>query len=580
MGTKVGKTKYLPPVSKEWKNSVYNYYSRHNIDFPVTDLKINSLIKGYFGLYFHHQFAEHKYISRKKKRKSFLKILVSKAEIKHTNNKAIVTIYVFNKERSVLWRKIRNSSVDILNWVIGLQKEYKDDPAKFLSSPLIKTEARGGTKDPRGSSEGSRVVLHPELPKQPTPTALHVRRLLAKDTTCLPSPGLLWIQSDSTSMFSKFLSFTIPDLEEMRHIYFRWFTLSAKNHASLRIEKDITRSNQWKSSTFRLHVRLRRVYAKIQRVFSVMRRFALKLTLNRWKFSEIFLNKLIKFISRYYGKKVEFNIVNLKSLASNTDIFTDILTSKLKKEKTPPMRRIDSLLSRVVLPKVNRIIERGRIEKEVNLALIENKYRNLHLSSLINKASLQEWREEWWSSDFEGPVSGVDHPVERTESLPSQLATPSLAATGSLATYKDNLNKLLYNIYYKSNSSSVGASKIHEYAKSCRVSSDKGLAHAGASEAYEFYSWKLRDIILDEIKYKSMAGAKVIVKGRLTRRYRADRALFKYKWKGGLKNIDSAFKGLSTVIFRGFRDSNVDSSRSASKRRIGSFGVRTWIAGK
>ena len=38
-------------------------------------------------------------------------------------------------------------------------------------------------------------------------------------------------------------------------------------------------------------------------------------------------------LGKYYGKKVEFNIVNLKCIAYNSDIFTEILTLKLKKEK-------------------------------------------------------------------------------------------------------------------------------------------------------------------------------------------------------------------------------------------------------
>jgi hypothetical protein len=77
-----------------------------------------------------------------------------------------------------------------------------------------------------------------------------------------------------------------------------------------------------------------------------------------------------------------------------------------------------------------------------------------------------------------------------------------------------------------------------------------------------------------------MGGARLIVKGRLTKRYRADRAVYKLKWKGGLKNLDSAFKGLSTVVFRGHLDSNVEKTILTSKRRIGSFAVRGWFSGK
>ena len=64
----IGRTKYLPPVSKEWKNSVYNYNSNILVNYPVNDLKINSLIKSYFNLYFNPKFLNNKYISRKKKK--------------------------------------------------------------------------------------------------------------------------------------------------------------------------------------------------------------------------------------------------------------------------------------------------------------------------------------------------------------------------------------------------------------------------------------------------------------------------------------------------------------------------------
>ena len=76
------------------------------MNYPVYDLNINSLIKSYFNLYFNHKYVGHKYISRKRKRKSLNKIFVSKAEIKHTNSKAIITIYIYNREKLTLLKKI------------------------------------------------------------------------------------------------------------------------------------------------------------------------------------------------------------------------------------------------------------------------------------------------------------------------------------------------------------------------------------------------------------------------------------------------------------------------------------------
>ena len=109
--------------------------------------------------------------------------------------------------------------------------------------------------------------------------------------------------------------------------------------------------------------------------------------------------------------------------------------------------------------------------------------------------------------------------------------------------FKDNLNKLLYNLYYKN--------IVEAQAFS---TSNTELSNSSLNKAY--YR-KLRDIIFENIKYKVMGGVRLEVKGRLTKRYRADRSVYKLKWKGGLKNIDSSFKGLSTVIFRGYLNSNV-----------------------
>jgi hypothetical protein len=408
----MGKTKYLPPVAKEWKNNVYNYNSKNIMNYPVYDLNVNSLIKGYFNMYFENKFLKHKFISPKKKRKSLNKIFVSKAEIKHTNSKAIITIYVYNRERLILLKKIK-----------GLKK-------KFLKLVVF----------------------------------------------------LLILNTSSNKIF-KYLPFS-------------------------GIRQNINKSF--------VNPSIKSLSRKIYRILEIIRKYRLRLSLNKYKLEDKFLFKLSQFIGKYYGKKIEFNIVNLKSIAYNGDIFTEILTSKVKKEKSSPIWRINTLLSKVVFPKANRIIERGRVEKNVDLEFVGNKYKNLNISSIIN------------TNVF----------------------------------VKDNLNKLLDDLHFKTN-----LEKENKLNKD-NISLDK-VSYL-----------KIRDIILDNIKYKNMGGAKLIVKGRLTRRYRADRALYKLKWKGGLKNIDSAFKGLSTVVYRGYLDSNVEKSMVTSKRRIGSFAVRGWFSGK
>jgi len=50
------------------------------------------------------------------------------------------------------------------------------------------------------------------------------------------------------------------------------------------------------------------------------------------------------------------------------------------------------------------------------------------------------------------------------------------------------------------------------------------------------------------IKYKNIGGIRIEVKGRLTKRYRADRSVYSLRLQGGLKNIDSSFQKMNTVL--------------------------------
>ena len=105
--SEVGKTRYFPPVSKEWKNSIYAFNQNNIKNMAIYDININLLIKSFFNLYFNPKFLYNKYRSIKYRSLSFNKIYASKAEIKHTNNKAIFTVYVYNREKIALLKKIK-----------------------------------------------------------------------------------------------------------------------------------------------------------------------------------------------------------------------------------------------------------------------------------------------------------------------------------------------------------------------------------------------------------------------------------------------------------------------------------------
>lgn len=383
----VGNTKYFPPVSKEWKNSIYVFNPNNLKNFPVYDININSLIKNFFNLQFNYKFLLKKYKSYRLRSASFNKIYASKAEIKHTNNKAILTVYVYNREKISLLKKIRLLNKSFYNEVKLLISENK----KILGFY---------------NSEDSNIIYNKSI-----------KALLDKN-------------------------------------------------------------------------------------LKVLRKYKLRLSLNKSKFEEKLLYKLKNFIIKYYNKKVEFNIVNIRSVVFHTDFFTKIVTSKLLNRKANILATMDNILNKVVLPKVNRIVEKSLVKKSLNL--LENKYKYLNLSFILN----------------------------------------------------NNLSELLNSLYYN---------LIVDYYNNNNLNKDY---------------FKIYEIIFNSINYKNMAGIRLEAKGRLTKRYRADRATFKVRWKGGLKNIDSSYKGLSSVNMRGYVKPNLDYSIFTSKRRIGAFAVKGWISGK
>lgn len=333
----VGSTRYFPPVSKEWKNSIYVFNQNNLKNFPIYDINVNNLIKNFFNLHFNSKFLYTKSRPSRLRSSSLNKIFASKAEIKHTNKKAILTVYVYNREKISLLKKIKM-----------LKKSFYNK----------------------------------------------IKLLIFKN--------------------KKILGFYNP--EDSNIIY----------------NKSIK--------------------ALLYKNLKLLRKYKLRLSLNKYKFEEKLLYKLKNFIVKFYNKKVEFNIVNIRSVVFHSDFFTKILTSKLIKRKANILYTMDTILNKVVLPKVNRIVEKN-LKKKKNLNILENKYKYLNISFILKNSSLSELLNNLYYNVIK------DY-------------------------YNNNLNKDYFRIY---------------------------------------------EIIFNSINYKNMGGLRVEAKGRLTKRYRADRALFKVR---------------------------------------------------
>lgn len=392
----VGEVKYLPPVSKEWTNTIYAYNKHNVMNLPVNNNNIQNLIKLYFNMRFVPKFIKRKYKPYWVRRKSINKIYVSNAEIKHTNSKALVTLYTFNREKITLLNKV-----------------------KFLKKGLLK-KIKFFLQNKKFNTQKNRF-----------------------------------------------------NIQQDKYFKGKKLTMSLKRELTIFLKRELT----------------------------ILRRFKLRLDLNRYKFEEKLLYRLSNILGMFYNKKLEFNIVNVKSIMFNTDFFTKVLAQKLKKKKINVLRLMNYILNKVTIPKIDTIVKKKsnlKIKKSIDFNLLENKYLNSDLTSILKENNFNTF-----------------------------------------------LNQLYYNII------------------------------SGDTKHYD----KVYDILFNSIKYKNMAGVRLQIKGRLSKRNKADRASVKVKWKGSLKNPYSSYSGLSGVKFRGYLNSNVDYTMLAAKRRVGSFAVKGWISG-
>ena len=229
---------------------------------------------------------------------------------------------------------------------------------------------------------------------------------------------------------------------------------------------------------------------------------------NNLKFDGGFISKLIDLVKQVYNKKVEFNIVNLKKMHLNSDVYTQAVSLKLKNRDNKLYRVLKASLRKIKLPVIKKIDE---IQKRPNRdEFLVNIIRNNTIDTMLKRIKKNKIRN-------------------------------------------DNLNKLLLKFYPLADNL-----KLKVIKKPFSI----------------IRSFSLEDYVLRSLKHLNLRGIRVEAKGRLTRRFTASRSVSKMRCKGGLKNVDSSFRGLSTIMLRGIVKSNLQYSTINSKNRNGAFGIK------
>jgi len=369
--------KHYPSAVREWNNSIYVFNKNAINLLPQATELVNKLIKSYFNLYnlkLERKIRSNRLLRRLRKLSSN-KIYVSNGEFKHTNNKVVITLYLFNRQKFNIDKKIRK----------GFYKTWSNQDVLNKRWPLIQAKAIQSIK----KWNKKKLVL------------IDIMESYTKNKQIIDYKNL-----------SKYIILFYKKL----------------------IKKSLDK--------YLLH----KYYQQL--VF-----------INKSKFNYNYLQFLKKYIEKIYNKNVEFNLVNLRRFYLNSDILSESITIKIRKNRRKLLKYLNTLKRKVKV----------RNKKNIFYQPILNKFNN----------------------------------------------------------------------------------------------TDKKY---------------LEEVVLRNIKYKHVTGFRLETRGRLTRRYTASRSVSKLRYKGNLLNIDSSYRGLSSVLLKGNQKSNLQHTKLNSKTRIGSFGIKGWIS--
>lgn len=484
-----GKTRHFTPAAQEWYNSIYTYNANYVKNLPVADKNLMNLLKSYFNAQLNKEFLKTKIkpLQMRFKRLSTKRTFIGKGHLKHTNNKVIITLFVYNTEGMffsslframnikaffpkkdlkyrIAWEDEENIKITYNRW-FTLREYFHDREHKGWYYSYISSIIEGFT-DRLDKINGYLSKI----------TDLASKKVLTSD--------------DKLMLFG---ALALPQPEKFNN--------------------DITNLNYPLYTDYK--------FKSESHYLNKYNMYGLLLRLNKIKFNDTFLSKLIYLVNKIYKKKIEFNIVNLKKMHLNSDIYTQAVSLKLRNKNNRLYRILKASLRKVKLPNIRRVSEKQN--KSNKDELLVNKIRNNIISFMFRDDN------------------------------------------------KDPLNNLL--LYFYPSADNI---KVKRWSALVRAT-QKGKEY---EEIKGLRSISLASYVRSWLKHMKLRGIRIEAKGRLTRRATASRSVFKMKLKGGLKNVDSSFRGLSTIMLRGHAKSNVQYSILNSKNRNGAFGIKGWVSSK
>lgn len=330
--------RHFPSSTKSWYNSVYCYDKNMVKSMPFLDKIVDNIIRMYFNLNSNVNLNKRNIRWRTKARfRSVRKIFVSKTEVKHFNDKIIINLYTYNKTKKYYTKKLSRLYRRIFRYIGSSNSRFNFIVNKMVSGINInKFSFRRLKKKYRKEKKYKKYV---KLYIYKYFSNLNKKILLFNRYNNLVYLKFKRIYRRGSTIFNRFLTrshytfkllknknlYRIFNIIKNKRLYFK-----LKNLRSLDKFK-----NKYYNTFLRETLRKEMLYFKYSQLLNT----------DAYKFNNIYLSRLSNIIKNVYGKKIEFNIINLKYIYLDSHIFSESIALKIRNRKNNLIRILKKALS-------------------------------------------------------------------------------------------------------------------------------------------------------------------------------------------------------------------------------------------
>lgn len=315
---KVYDFKHFPSSVREWNNSIFVYNKNALRIIPNTTKSAIKLIKSYFDLY--NQSIEEKLrvknFFNRFRRFSSNKIYISNGEFKHTNNKVIITLYLFNRQKN-------NFLLTLKKWYI---KRYSKKKLGLKNELLMKK--LGFKKDYRKENLSFKIILLKRL------ETLNIKGLKALKKANKDKHNVLKVLNE--------------------------------------LNKKTNKIKNYKAVSDYINNFYRNLIKKSLKKIEIYFYYKQLIYINNSKLNYTYLQYLKNYLQVLYNKNVEFNFVNLKKFYLNSNILSESIMLKITKNRKKLLRFLNKLSNKVLTRKKNYFL--GKDFEAIELKRIIDDY--------------------------------------------------------------------------------------------------------------------------------------------------------------------------------------------------------------